>query len=839
LITRTKQARDLALPAEPAHQGQPAFPAPPLEAIAEATTEGILVVDEGGRMTYFNHRFVELWAIPDEVVARRRDDEAIAAVLDKLVDPQAFQERIEYLYAHKSERSRDEIRLRDGRVIDRYSAPVIDATGAPRGRVWFFSDVSAARQAQESAELLARSGELFGSALEVEQTLSQLAALVVPGLADWTAVDMLDETGAYRRVGVAHVDPEGARLLADLDQEYPLRPGEGHLRGQVVATGEPVVLYEVTDAILREVARDKGHRDLLRRLGMSSAVWVPLVARERVLGVISLGYGGERRYRPADLDLLLELGRRAGLAIDNALLFRAVDRAQRRHAAVADLGQRALAGPPLPALLQAAAESLSEMLETPFTEVLELTSNRRRLLLVGGVGWRPGMVGHATVDAGKRSQGGYALATVGPVVVEDLGAEERFKPSRLLLDHGVKSGLAVIIGGPTRPYGALGAFDRHQRRFAEDDVNFVQAVANVLATAIDRRLSENTLTELAGAERSRAAEVRAVINSIGEAVVVLDAKGSVILANPAAEGLLGRRLRSGMASILRAFAWSPGESREIRHGHPIERRLARREEPERWLELHSYPVEIDLRSAGAGGTILIMRDVTATRNARAVREAFAGILSHELRTPVTTIFGGSQMLVRGGLDDHTRHELYEDIRAEADRLYRLVENLLVLSHVEQQGLEVEREPVLLQRLLPRVVQAEGARWPQARFSVDMPVGLPPVAAEDVYLEQVVRNLVSNAAKYGGRGTVTVTAATVGDSVRVSVRDRGAGFDSGEAERLFELFYRAPSSARRASGAGVGLFVSRQLILAMGGRMWASSLPGEGAEFIFEVPVFGD
>jgi two-component system sensor histidine kinase KdpD len=261
----------------------------------------------------------------------------------------------------------------------------------------------------------------------------------------------------------------------------------------------------------------------------------------------------------------------------------------------------------------------------------------------------------------------------------------------------------------------------------------------------------------------------------------------------------------------------------------------------RWIELTGYPVRIgEGSSADDAGTILIMRDVTATRDARAVRDAFIGILSHELRTPVTTIYGGSEVLARSGstLAESVRREVYDDIRAESDRLYRLVENLLVLSRVEREGLAIEREPILLQRLLPRVVSAEAVRWPNSKLELDIKPGLPPAAAEETYVEQVVRNLLTNAGKYGG-GTVLIAAeATARGTIRVTVRDDGPGFQNGEEDRLFEIFYRSPTATRRASGAGIGLFVSQQLVRAMGGRIWAANRPEGGAEFGFELPIFG-
>jgi signal transduction histidine kinase len=259
---------------------------------------------------------------------------------------------------------------------------------------------------------------------------------------------------------------------------------------------------------------------------------------------------------------------------------------------------------------------------------------------------------------------------------------------------------------------------------------------------------------------------------------------------------------------------------------------------QRWMELSVYPVRLgDEETPADGGTILVMRDITAVRDARAVRDAFLGILSHELRTPVTTIYGGAQVLGREStLAEDVRREIYADLRAEADRLYRLVENLLVLSRVEREGLQVEPEPVLLQRVLPRIVRSEGGRWPDTTYDIDVPPGLPPVAAEETYLEQVLHNLLGNAAKYGGK-EVRVRLAEEGAEVVVLVLDDGQGVDEADAEHLFEVFYRSPSSAHQASGAGIGLFVSRQLVNAMGGRMWACNRAQGGAEFGFELPVF--
>jgi signal transduction histidine kinase len=497
---------------------------------------------------------------------------------------------------------------------------------------------------------------------------------------------------------------------------------------------------------------------------------------------------------------------------------------------------------PTDELYQSAAELLSQIMNVPFVEVLRLLPDKK-LLLVAGTGWKEGLVGNATVKAGTGSQGGYTLTTVGPVVVSDLATETRFRPPPLLADAGVVSGLTVIIGSPQAPHGVLGAHTDQHRTFAEDDVNFLQAVANVLAATADRREDNERLNSLAIAENARAAQLRAVIQSIGDAVVVCDVLGVVVLANPAADQLLGERLNEGLSGIVGAFEWPAGaDFQKLQPGEEIELRLSRDAGAavEPWLELSAFPVlGTEGEVSASGGTILVLRDVTAARNAREVRDAFIGILSHELRTPVTTIYGGAEMLARrsDSITDDRRREVYEDIREEADRLYRLVENLLVLSRVERQGLQIDTEPVLLQRLVPRVIENEAGRWPSAEFVEELRSGLPPIAGEGTYVEQILRNLLGNAYKYGGSSPIVVSAEDLGPVVRVTVSDRGPGFPEEERQRLFDLFYRSPTLARTAAGAGIGLFVCRQLIAAMNGRMWADNREGGGAVFGFELPVF--
>jgi two-component system sensor histidine kinase KdpD len=239
------------------------------------------------------------------------------------------------------------------------------------------------------------------------------------------------------------------------------------------------------------------------------------------------------------------------------------------------------------------------------------------------------------------------------------------------------------------------------------------------------------------------------------------------------------------------------------------------------------------------GPVDVAERYRAAQRAQELREAFSGVISHELRTPITTIYGMSQVLRQrhATMKPAALRQMIEDIEGEADRLRRLAEDLLVLSRTESGRLQVTLDPLLIGHVIRRRIAEEGSRWPDHHFEVDIPAGTGLVLGEEMYVEQVVQNLLSNAAKYSQPGsTVRVVVEEEGAEIRVRVLDEGIGLADESTDRLFELFYRSPDATRQASGAGIGLFVCRQLIESMGGRIWARRRDGRGSEFGFALPV---
>jgi len=239
------------------------------------------------------------------------------------------------------------------------------------------------------------------------------------------------------------------------------------------------------------------------------------------------------------------------------------------------------------------------------------------------------------------------------------------------------------------------------------------------------------------------------------------------------------------------------------------------------------------------GAVLYVEDLSDDEEEASLRDAFAGVLSHELRTPITAIYGGAQLLRQGRVPADAREGVLEDIAAEADHLHRLVEDLLAIARIGADAPPLAGEPVLLQRVAAQVAMAEERRWPGHRVEVRAPADLPAVRGDDGYLIQVLRNLIFNAVKYSPIDEpVVVELAAHGDEVSATVLDRGPGFPPGTGPDAFRLFYRSPAVAARLSGTGIGLFVASALVEAHGGRIWLRERPGGGSEVGFSLPVYG-
>ncbi len=229
------------------------------------------------------------------------------------------------------------------------------------------------------------------------------------------------------------------------------------------------------------------------------------------------------------------------------------------------------------------------------------------------------------------------------------------------------------------------------------------------------------------------------------------------------------------------------------------------------------------------------------REANAAKDEFLSLVSHELKTPLTTIRGNAGVLFthKDSLEAGARDDALRDIVAESERLHRIIENLLLLARAEQRS-GLEAEPVLVVRVVERVVKSQRQRRPDREIEIIQEGKPKPVIFSEASLEQVIENLISNAAKYSPSGApITIAFSRTSREVRLRVLDRGVGIDDIDLDRVFDRFYRSASARGRAEGLGIGLAVCKRLIEAQGGRLWAKPRDGGGAEFGFALPITED
>jgi K+-sensing histidine kinase KdpD len=267
---------------------------------------------------------------------------------------------------------------------------------------------------------------------------------------------------------------------------------------------------------------------------------------------------------------------------------------------------------------------------------------------------------------------------------------------------------------------------------------------------------------------------------------------------------------------------------------PTRYRLRRDDGTTAIVRIAAAPIEV----AGAvTGAVLVATDESAQHDMERLRDAFLGILGHEARTPTTAIIGGAELLADPGLTESLRSEVAATLVEEATRLNRVVDQLLRLAALEGRD-DVMLEPVALGHVVRRLAKRLSERLPNATIETSIERGLPPVAADEGYVDQLVGVLLDNALKHaGGRHWIGVQVLRAGDDVEVHVLDEGSGLPPAGRDALFRLFHRGPAVGSKAgAGTGIGLFVADAIVRALGGRIWAENRPEGGADVGFALPI---
>jgi PAS domain S-box-containing protein len=590
------------------------------------------------------------------------------------------------------------------------------------------------------------------------------------------------------------------------------------------------------------------------------------------------------------LQLAQTLANQAAVAIENARLFEEVrsyrdeleQRVDERTEALARERDRVETLYRITSELGASLD-LDRVLDRALTLVLDAVKSERgsvfmldqqtgHIIHKAALWLEPGEPGKKTLPIGgvstrfKRGEGlaGWVMEMRQPAIVDDVHQDPRWTEVEKC-ERRHRSVLAVPLVVSDEAVGALLLFHSELNYFSYKHLRLVEAVAAQLATAINNaelyryvRESATRLGQMMKVQREDTAKTEAILEGVGDGVMVADVSGEVIRFNAAAErilntprdqilgrsvdDLLGLYGASGAAWAKTIDNWMisaprAGEDTLLAEQLEFEGRI---------VSVLSSPVVMRDEFLG---TVSLFRDITQAVEVERAKSEFVSTVSHELRTPMTSIKGYADLLILGaaGALSDSQKRFLSIIKTNADRLTTLLNDLLDIGRMDAEGVELNKREIELSPVIQGVVDAmagEGTEHKQT-FQVDIPPDLPPVVADPDRLTQILTNLVSNAQQYTpDGGNVTLSAALQNDvgpevekMVQINVTDDGIGIAPEDIDKIFNRFFRSDHPlVQETAGTGLGLHITKSLVEMHGGELWVESELERGSTFSFTLPL---
>jgi len=660
----------------------------------------------------------------------------------------------------------------------------------------------------------------LGEPVSLEATLDALAQAAAEALGGSSAAVLMPRNDDLRLAGLHSLAAPLVRFLENGlgDPSGPLRSAARRRR---VLAAPSLSTDERFGEDWSRVLDESGCRALL-----AAPVETP---RSEEAALVIVFFAEERRFADDDLELTRNLTGAARGALERSELFES----ERRSRALAEQLARTsnLLSPDLDpvAVLEEVVRRAPELLAAD-AAVLRLLEGDE--LVVGAVGGDGSSAEQRLPSTARLA--GDAVQSRAPVAVKDAREDNRLLQADPVLAAGYAGYLAVPLIGPEGTvHGVLSVYSHEPRTWSEDETKALSAFATNASAA----LSGAELYQRVALERERSF---AILSNIADGIVAVDRDGGVVLWNQAAEAITGvpagEALGRTPRDVLQRELESPGEA-------PAGERLVsiRRGAEEIWLSLTEAVMRDPL--GAVAGRIFAFRDISAERVVEQMKSEFVANVSRELRSPLTSIYGFAETLLRDDVlfGEEERATFLGYIASEAGRLTTIVDRLLSVARLDSGDLQVHLAVTDVSSVIRDVIRnAEHTlRGDGHSFVLDLPGEPLEVEADQDKLRQIVADLVENAVKYSpGGGTVAVSARRSDDGVEVSVDDEGIGVPESERALIFTKFYRADSGGREltSGGTGLGLFIAKELLEAMHGRIWVRQREQGGSSFVFVLPA---
>ncbi len=666
-----------------------------------------------------------------------------------------------------------------------------------------------------------RIASALGQSLSRAATLEAIAQAAAEALGGTSAAVLVPSSGRLEAVGAYELPADLRKILAERawGNQSPLF--------RAAVEGRIVVSSSISDddrllPDLREGAQENEYLSLIS---------VPVDApRDAERGLVLIFFAEERSFDDDDLELARHLADATRAALERSELFEAERGARALAQQLTRTGRLLTSELDPAAVLDEVVQQAPALVNAEAGAFRLLEGEELVVTAAAGVGAEAAL-GSRSPASGWLS--GDVLQSGAPVALAQAGDDERLRGLDPMLQAGHSAFLGVPVGGAEgATLGILAVYASVPREWREEEIEALLAVAASTSAA----LSNAELYQRVALERERSV---AILANIAEGIVAVDRDGKVVLWNSAAELITGvpASLALGRApvDVLQRSLESPDEAARGERLVPI---MRGREEV--WLSVTEAVMRDPL--GAVAGRIFAFRDISGDRLVEQVKSDFVSTVSHELRTPLTSIYGFAETLLRQDVmfGEEERQTFLRYIASESQRLTSIVDTLLNVARLDTGDLQVDLAETdvrdVVGQVLDTVTDAEANGH---RFVIDLPEEPLAAKADPEKLRQVCSILVENALRYSpDGGTVTVGAVRRQDTVEVSVADEGIGIPQSDQEQIFRKFYRGSDAELRAGagGTGLGLFIARGLVTAMGGRIWVSSQEGEGSRFAFELPA---
>jgi PAS domain S-box-containing protein len=601
--------------------------------------------------------------------------------------------------------------------------------------------------------------------------------------------------------------------------------GAHELPPAIAALETPAVLLDAANGVLAsaDLASDDRFPEPWRCAPCASLLAIRVGGDSATVVVVF--FAEPRAFAHEDLELAQHLAGAARGALDRARMFEAERAARSLSQQLARTGSLLATELDPDSVIAAVVEEAAVLLGADAAALMTLEGGDLVVAAAVGSG-SDGAIGERSAATGF--VGGDVVQSREPVSHVDVSGEPSLANADALLATGHVAFLGVpLLGGFEDPLrGVLAVYSRMPRHWRDDEAQALSALAGNASVA----LANAELYHRVALEREQSV---AILANIAEGVVAVDRDGEVVLWNAAAAEITG-------VPASEALGRTPAQvlQRDLESESGGTNRLVAipRAGKDVWLSL-SEAVMRD-PSGAVAGRIFAFRDISAEHGVEQMKSDFVSTVSVELRTPLTSIYGFAQTLLRADItfSEEERRTFLDFIARESERLTEIVDALLDVAALDTGDLLVALTPTDVRAVVRTVVDAaESSDLNGHRFVAEIGGEDLAAKADPDKLRQVLDQLLSNAVKYSpSGGTVVVAAQRRGEAIEVSVSDEGVGIPAAERERIFSKFYK--SGDGQARGTGLGLFIAQGLVREMGGHMWVDSEEGQGSRFAFELPL---